>query len=204
MRRIIAMLFCFTANQITHAQNGTPCGFQSLFTFKPGMNKMIVMDSVNKTYNLTIVSRQIEKLPAYKGTGGDSIIKETIIYNIDKSPCLTGRGSTIQLIFADDKLYKAYLSTAYSKNNHQQMISNFNSLRRSIKPQWEFENEVKLSGNNIIGFGYDYSRTKKITIKTEKVTLQYVDSKTNDLHSPYLLEVIWANLGNTRMEGSNY
>jgi hypothetical protein len=204
MRRIIAMLLCFTANQISYAQNGTPCGFERLFTFQPGMNKMIVMDSVNKTYNLTIVSRDIEKRAAYQGTSGDSIFQETIMYNIEKSPCFTGRRSTLQLFFADDKLFKAYLSTLYYKNNYQELISNFNSLRGNIKPHWEFENEVKLSGKNTIGFGYDYTRTKKVTNKTEKVTLQYVDLKTQDSHSPYLLEVIWANLQNTRMQDSSY
>lgn len=201
---IIAMLFCLTASQISYAQNGVPCGFERLFTFQPGMNKMMVIDSVNKTYDLIIVSREIEKLPPYKDTGGDSIIKETIMYNIEKSVCLRGRSSKLQLIFADDKLFTAYLSTVYSKNSYQELVSNFNSLRGSIRPHWEFENEVKLSGRNTLGFGYDYTRSKKTTNKTEKVTLKYVDLKTQDSHSPYLLEIIWANLGNTRMEGSSY
>lgn len=204
IKRIVTILFCYTIQQVTIAQDRTPCGFESLFTFKPGMNKMIVLDSVNRTYNLTIVSRDLEKLPAYKSSGGDSIIRETINYNIDKSPCFTGRRSKLQLIFADDKLYKAYLSTVYPKNDHQQMVSNFNSLRRNIKRHWEFENEVKLTGKSIIGFGFDYSKTKKANMKTEKVTLQYVDLKAQDPHSPYLLEVIWANLANTRMEASSY
>src|SRR5205085_2724082 len=159
----------------------------------------LVMELVNKTYNLTILSREIEKLPAYKGTAGDSIFRETIMYNIEKSTCFTGRQSRLQLFFADDKLFKAYLSTVYSKNNYQELISNFNSLRSSIKPHWTFENEVKVSGKNIIGFGFDYTRTKPVNNKMEKVTLQYVDLKTQNSHSPYLLEVIWANLANTRM-----
>jgi hypothetical protein len=168
------------------------------------MSKMIVMDSVNKTYNLTIFNRQVEKLPPYKATGGDSIVKEIIVYKIDESPCFKGHSSKLQLEFADDKLYKAYLSTTYPKSTYNEMISNFNSLRSSIKPHWQFESETKLSGGNIVGFGYDYSKTKKITNKTEKVSLQYVDSKSNDPNSSYQLEVIWANLANTRMEGSNY
>jgi len=40
--------------------------------------------------------------------------------------------------------------------------------------------------------------------KIEKVTLQYVDAATNDPKTNYLLEVLWVNLKNTRMEGSNY
>src|SRR3954447_2033508 len=150
MRTIIAMLFCLIVNQFSYAQNGVPCGFERLFTFHPGMNKMAVMDSVNRAYKLTIVHREIKKLPAYKGTSGDSIYQETIMYNIEKSTCFTGRRSNLQLFFADDKLFKAYLSTAYYKTNYQELVSNFNSLRGNIKPHWEFENEVKLSGKNTI------------------------------------------------------
>jgi hypothetical protein len=84
------------------------------------------------------------------------------------------------------------------------MTSNFNSLRNSIKPHWKFESQITLSGDNFMGFGYDYSKTKKITAKTEKVSLQYVDSKINDATGSYLLEVIWVNLANTRMDSSNY
>lgn len=204
MQKIILILFCFISSAVVQAQNNIPCGFQRLFTFKPGMNKMTVVDSVNKTYKLSIISRKSEKLPPYKGTGGDSIIKEMIVYNIEGSPCFQGRGSRLQLEFADDKLYKAYISTSYPKSAYNEMVENFNMLRGSIKPHWKFENEIKLAGNNIIGFGFDYSKTKKATVKTEKVTLQYVDSKSNDQNSSYLLEVIWANLEGTRMEGSNY
>ena len=55
-----------------------------------------------------------------------------------------------------------------------------------------------------MGFGHDYSKTKMITAKTEKISLQYVDSKTNNSGGSYLLEVIPANLANTLMEGSDY
>ena len=56
----------------------------------------------------------------------------------------------------------------------------------------------------LLGFGYDYTKTKETTNKTEKISLQYVDNRTNDPKSNYIVEVIWANLKNTRMEHSNY
>jgi hypothetical protein len=204
MRKMILILFCFTACYVAKAQTTSPCAFESLFTFTPGMNKMTVMDSVNKTYKLDIFSRTVEKLPPYKGTGTDSIVKEIIVYKIAGSACFKGSDTRLQLEFADDKLYKAYLSTVYPKTNYNEMISNFNSLRNSIKPHWQFESGIKISGENLLGAGFDYSKTKKITNKTEKVSLQYVDSKANDLNSSFLLEVIWVNLGNTRMQNSNY
>ena len=42
------------------------------------------------------------------------------------------------------------------------------------------------------------------TNKTEKVSVQYVDSKVNNPGTRYILEVLWANLVDTRMEGSNF
>jgi len=193
-------VFVFAAD----AQQNTSCAFHKLFTFKPGMSKLVVLDSVNKNYQLSIENRKIEKLAPYKGAGGDSIVKEIVTYKIDASPCFKGRNSKLFLEFADDKLYKAYIVTEYPKTSYQDMIANFNSLRDGIKPYWKYEKQVKLSGKNTVGFGYDYSKVQKPTIKTEKVSLQYVDDQTGNNNAPYQLEVVWANLENTRMESSNY
>jgi len=48
------------------------------------------------------------------------------------------------------------------------MVSNFYFISNSIKPRWKFENQITLCGDNIMGLGYDYGKTKKITTKTEK------------------------------------
>ena len=197
--KTILIFLCLSAGYIVNAQTGPPCAFQSLFTFEPGMNKMVVMDSINKTYKLKVVSRKTENIKS--STDGNPIVKEVVAYTIDGSACFKGHNSKLQLEFADDKLYKAYLSTVYSKSTYSELISNFNSLRSSIKPHWEFENGIKLSGKNTTGFGYMYARTKKTPI-LEQVTLQYTDYNTNDANSSYILEVVWANVTNTRMKGS--
>lgn len=181
------------------------CGFEMLFKIKPGMNKLEVVDTVYKGFNISPKSTTMEKLPPYAKSGGDSIIKEILIYEgVSNSPCFHGQMTRFQLEFADNKLYKVYLSTQYAKSAYQDLISNYNDLRAVIKPKWQFERETKLAYDNIVGFGYDYSKTKKITNKTEKISLQYVDNDVNNVNGYYLLEVIWANLANTRMEGSNY
>jgi hypothetical protein len=204
MSRALLIFFLSSLAYTVNAQESVPCGFHRLFTFKPGMSKTVVLDSVNKTYRLRIENTNIEKLPPYKSSGGDSIVKEIVSYKIDGSPCFTGRNSKLYLQFADDKLYKAYLVTEYPKSAYQEMITNFNSLRSSIKPYWKYEKEIKLSGNNTLGFGYDYTKIQAPTTKTEKVSLQYVDPQTDKKNIPYQLEVLWVNLENTRMESSNY
>jgi hypothetical protein len=202
MRIVKFTLFFLTLACSIHAQQ--TCAFQKLFTFKPGMSKMVVLDSVNKTYQLAIADTKTQKLPPYKNSGGDSIVNEIISYKIDNSPCFRGTNTKLFLEFADNKLYKAYIVTEYSKTAYQDMISNFNTLRSSIKPYWKYEKEVKISGDNFLGFGYDYTKQKNATLKTEKVSLQYVDVQTNNSATTYQLELLWANLENTRMEGSNY
>ena len=206
MRRIILLVIYILSCLFLHAQDSLTCSFETLFTIKAGMSKSDVMDLINKNFQdgLSLVNTQVVKLPPYKGSGGDSIVKEIFSYKPNYAQCFRGRNTLAQLEFADNKLYKAYISTEYPKTAYQDMITNYNSLRDVIKAKWPYEKEVKLSGGNIVGFGYDYTKTKKTTNKTEKVSLQYVDPKTNDQGSPYLLEVLWANLENTRMEGSNY
>jgi hypothetical protein len=205
-KSILLSLFILGNSLFLHAQDTSTCGFETLFTIKAGMSKAEVMDLINKKFqgSLRLVNTRAEKLPPYKGSGGDSIIKEIFSYKRDSSPCFHGRNTLLQLEFADNKLYKAYISTEYSKTAYQDMMTNYNFLRNVIKVKWPYEKETKLSGGNIIGFGYDYTKTKTTTNKTEKISLQYVDSRTNDQATPYLLEVLWANLANTRMQSSNF
>ena len=199
------LLALFFLLQITGAgAQKQKCGFEMLFKIKPGMSKMEVMDSIQKAFSLAPTRTTLEKLPPYAKTGGDSIVKEIILYEVEQSTCFHGQQTKFQLEIADNKLYKVYMSTQFAKSAYQDLISNYNDLRSVIKPKWAFERETKLAYDNIVGFGYDYSKTKKITNKTEKISLQYVDNDVKNTNGYYLLEVIWANLANTRMEGSNY
>jgi len=186
------------------AQDTLTCGFETLFTIKAGMAKSDVVAFIDNNYKAALVDNHMEKIPPYKGGKGDSIIKEILSYKADQQTCFHGRNTLFQLEFADNKLFKAYLSTMYPKTEYENMIANYNSLRNVIKSKWAYEKEIKISGDNMVGFGYDYTKTKSTNKKTEKVSLMYIDSRSNDPASNYLLEVLWANLKNTRMEGSNY
>jgi len=168
------------------------------------MAKPDVVAYIADNYKATLVNTDVSKLPAYKGSKGDSIVKEILSYKPDQQTCFNGRNTLFQLEFADNKLYKAYMSTMYPKSQYQDMITNYNSLRSVIKTEWAYEKEIKISGDNMVGFGYDYTKTKSTNKKTEKVSLMYIDSRSDDPTGNYLLEVLWANLSNTRMQNSNY
>ncbi|HEY6978581.1 MAG TPA: hypothetical protein VH396_19920 [Chitinophagaceae bacterium] len=207
-KSILISIFILANSLFLHAQNKDTltCGFETLFTIKTGMSKAEVMDLVNNKYqsDLPLVKTQVEKLPPYKGSSGDSIVKEILSYKPNFSQCFHGRNTMVQLEFADDKLYKAYISTEYPKTAYQDMMTNYSFLRNVIKGKWASEKATKLSGENIVGFGYDYTKPKTSANKTEKVSLQYVDSRVNNQGTPYILEVLWANLTDTRMQNSNY
>src|SRR6476659_4141438 len=148
MYKIILVLLLSYSINMTSAQVNQTCAFQSLFTFEPGMNKMIVLDSINKTYQIKIVNHDVSKIPPYKASGGDSIMKEVVTYDVSGSPCFKGHHSKLHLEFADSKLYKAFIITEYQKGDYQDMISNFTSLRNSIKPYWKYETETKVTGED--------------------------------------------------------
>lgn len=142
MRRFFIFSILLVVCIAVHAQ--TPkCGFEMLFKIKPGMSKMEVLDTVFKLYAKSPVSSTVEKLAPYKATGGDSIIKEIMIYDLENPACFHGQRTKFQLEFADNKLYKVYLSTSFVKSAFQDLIANYNELRTVIKPKWAFENETK-------------------------------------------------------------
>lgn len=162
-----------------------------------------MLDSLSKL-NLTLVNNITEKLPPYGGKG-DSIIAETYVYSATGgTPCFGGNNRRMAVSFADNKLFKVYISTEYPKSAMSEMMNNYNSLRGVIQPKWKIEKGVKLSSDNVVGFGYRYTKSQKFSNKTENILLQYVDNNTKSTTGVYLLEVVWANLNNTRMETSSY
>lgn len=205
-KKLLLVVIATSFSALLHAQNNR-CAFENLFTMKPGMSKPTVIDTIHKKYStIALVKTETEKRPPY-GTGGDSIFLETLTYKAGgiKIPCFSGTNNVLRMDFADDKLYKAYIGTEYSQMKYPDLMSNFNALRSSIKKSWKFEHEVKVSGSNVEGFGYAYTKTDQKTNKPETCTLQYVKIKGNSPSTDkYILEVIWANLQNTRMEGTAY
>src|SRR6476620_6856170 len=200
MFRSILTLMYISGSLFLHAQDSLTCGFETLFTIKAGMDKAEVMALMNKYYPSNLVKTEMVKLPPYKGSGGDSIVKETLTYKRDITPCFKGLNTLLKFEFGDNKLYKAYIMTEFPKTAYQDMMSNYNFLRNVIKAKWTYEAATKMAEGTIVGFGYDYTKTEKPTNKTEKVSLQYVDRATDNNNINYLLEVLWANLQNTRID----
>jgi hypothetical protein len=56
----------------------------------------------------------------------------------------------------------------------------------------------------MVGFGYDYTKTKSTNKKTEKVSLMYVDSRSDDQPAIIFWKCCGRIFPNTRMQNSNY
>lgn len=207
MRKPFISILCLVCCISAIAQNNNEqCLFEKLFVLKPGLDKPAVLDSLNKL-DIKLLNNLTEKLPPYADQGGDSILSETYVYSSNiPTPCFQGSNSKLAVSFADNKLYKVYISTEYQKSAMPELMANYNSLRNVIQPKWKYEKSVKVSSDNIAGFGYRYTKTqKKLKNKTENILLQYTDNNTKSITSGrYTLEVVWANLNNTRMEASSY
>src|SRR3954469_8747062 len=148
-KSILIFIFILVNSLLLHAQD--TCAFETLFTIKTGMNKAEVMDLINQKFQATLplIKNDVQKLPPYKGSGGDSIVREILNFKPEFSQCFHGRNTLVQLEFADDKLYKAYISTEYPKTAYQDMMANYNFLRNVVKTKWPYEKSTKLSGDNI-------------------------------------------------------
>ncbi len=204
MCALVLLLTLTLSHSFLYAQDSMTCKFEMHFNIMPSMHKGEAMDLMNDNHLAVLTNTRAVKLPPYKTTGGDSINKEILVYRSKEVGCFRGSNTMIELEFADDKLYKAYISTEYAKSAYQQMFENYNFLINLIKQKWPYEKGTKLTAHNIAGYGYKYTKTDQPTTKAETVLVQYVDLNTKSNTSNYLLEVLWANLKNTRMESTNY
>src|SRR5690242_7468160 len=137
MRPLLLLLTLTLCHLLLYAQDSMTCKFEMLFNIKPGMHKGEAMDLMVNNHLADLTNSQAVKIPPYKGTGGDSINKETLVYRPKgEAGCFRGSNTIIKLEFADDQLYKAYIGTEYTKSAFQQMLENYNFLRKVIKQKW--------------------------------------------------------------------
>lgn len=201
----ILAISCFRS----FAQKTKPaiCNFETFFTVKPGQSKALVQKTLAKNFSLKLVSLESARIkPPYIKKPKDSILREIITYSIESGKCFLGKNSNMLVEFADGKLYKVQLYTQYDITEEEQMLSNFAKLKGSITKTYPFIKKMALRGEVLKGEGYMCSKSKKPQgKKVEQCNVQYVQlESTVTKQKYYQLEVIWANLNNTRMESSYY
>ena len=207
MRNILLLIFIVLSPCFINAQSQPKnyCQFERLFTVEPGMNMPSAIAQLQKNSKITLLKQMSDKFKPYSKAGGDSILHETVIYRIDSNECLKGGNNSIKFEFADGKLYKAFLETYYGQNDYADMMANFDFLHKEILKHWKYEKEIRLDGETVQGFGYNFYKTLDKKAKLDMCTLQYVKiSGSNPGNDKYVLEILWANLNNTRMENSMF
>ncbi|HEX5151924.1 MAG TPA: hypothetical protein VFW07_10770 [Parafilimonas sp.] len=216
MKRITVVLIffvilpcCIMAQAKKKPTKETPpkqlCLFEKLFSVKPGMDMASGVAALQQLSKITLLEEVTEKLKPYAGTGGDSILHQTLTYRIDSTVCFKGRDNTVKFEFADGKLYKAYIETIYLQNEFPDMMVNFDVLHKQILKSWKIEKKITIKGESTEGIGYNFYKTLDKNVKLDMCTLQYVKTKGNSPgNDKYHLEMLWVNLNNTRMENSMY
>lgn len=207
MKKITALLLLVTFLHFnSNAQQTIRCSFEKLFSAKPGTDMPSAITQLQAYNQITLVNQTSVKLKPYANTGGDSILHETVTYRIDSSECLKGQKSMVKFEFADGKLFKAFIETTYATNEYNEMMANFDFLHNEIKKQWKYEHKITVGGGSSAeGFGYVFNKTtdnKKA--KLDMCMLQYIKNNINSNNANYTLEILWANLNNTRMESSAF
>lgn len=206
MKRNTLFVCLLLAGNYLFAQKPATCGFERLFAVHPGEDKRTITDEMKQAYHATQLSITANNIkPDYIASEKDSILIETITYHIDSSACFQGHTQTLRLSFADNKLFKAYISAEFSKDQFDEMEDNLNALRKTIQNTYPHERAIKIKGTDVSGFGYTYTKDKRSKLKPDVVNAQYVlQNLPGTPRQFYLLEFTWSNLNNTRMQGSNY
>jgi hypothetical protein len=202
---LLLLPFCLNA-QSTKQQPAKQqlCGFEKLFAVKPGMDMPASIAALSKNSKITLLSQTQDKLKPY-ASGGDSIVHDVITYRIDSSACFHGRNNLIRFEFADGKLYKAYLESSYGEKEYADMMANFDFLHSEILKSWKYQKQITIAGGSASGMGYIFNKTQDKKAKVNMCQLQYVKTDSRNVETDmYKLEVLWANLNNTRMENSMY
>jgi len=191
----------------SNAQKTIQCSFEKLFSAKPGTDMPSAVTQLQAYNQITLVNQTSVKLKPYANAGGDSILHETVTYRIDSSECLKGKKSTVKFEFADGKLFKAFIETTYGTNEFNELMANFDFLHNEIKKQWKFEHAISVGGGSSAeGSGYIFNKTTDAKkAKLDMCMLQYIkNNNSNPNNVNYTLEILWANLNNTRMESSSF
>ncbi|CAN5550808.1 hypothetical protein BH10BAC2_BH10BAC2_40490 [soil metagenome] len=192
MKTILSLLIFILFGCGSIAQQNASYAFERLFNLKEGLSKEAVADSITNIYNLDPVSA---------GRNNSSSI---LIYKTETIACFKGSGSKLQFEFINNKLYKAYIQTEFARADYYEMLDNFNALRSMIKPGWEHEKEIKYAMDNLVSTGYDYSKAKQTKSKTDKISLQYINTKPDKGFGIYLLQLSWINSSHGGIESIVY
>ncbi|RFM30334.1 hypothetical protein [Deminuibacter soli] len=201
---VAALLLC--GRLFAQQTASSTCNFSLLFSVHPGEDKNTVIGELKQAYRVTLVNTVSNSIkPEYIPATQDSILVETMTYTLDSSACFQGHTRTLRISFADNKLFKVYVSAEFSKDQFDELNTNLEALRKNIQQTYPYERGIKIKSNDISGFGYTYTKQKNGKGKLEAVTVQYVlQNLPGTPRQFYLLELTWSNLNNTRMQRWNY
>ncbi|QEC67753.1 hypothetical protein FRZ67_10765 [Panacibacter ginsenosidivorans] len=177
------------------AQQDGYCGLERLFALNKNLSKEAIADSVKNIYGAEALNIN---------TAGNSAPKELLIYHIRNSECFNGNNIRLRFEFLNNKLVKAYMQTEFARTDYYQMLDNFNALRNFLRLHWEKEKEIKFSSTDLISTGFDFTKPKQSITISDKIALQYINTRPDKGYGIYLLRLSWVNSNNADIENIVY
>jgi hypothetical protein len=203
---LFVALVAFTPTSFSQKKPATKpafqCQFEELFYLPPAASKQLVLQKAKSVFTLTnenIATNYIKNTVAK----ADSVLEEVYTYKIQSTTCFNGSTPTLKLVFANGKLYKAYVSSMFTQQQKAELSANFKQIRSVAKRHWPIEQMRKIVGTNQQGVGYAYFKTKNGNQYKNYCTVQYVEESykaEGETGSAYLLELLWTNLAGSGLK----
>ena len=195
MKTVFALFITTCLGLSAWAQKDGYCGLERLFALKNNLSKEAVADSVKNIYGAEALNVSVLN---------NAEQKESLIYSVNRSECLNGNSVRIKFEFLNNKLVKAYMQTEFARADYYPMLDNFNLLRNFIKQHWEKEKETKFFSADLVSTGFEYNKPKQSAFISDKISLQYINTKPDKGYGIYLLQINWINSSNADIENIVY
>lgn len=179
MKTTLYVFVFFLFSQVAQAQQNDFCGLQKLLSINSQLSEKAVEDSINKTGTFQKVS--------FNNTNPQ---KTLLVYTAKNIDCFNGH-VTLKFEFTNDKLVNAQAETEFARTDQYELMDQVNKLRSFLKQNWEKEKEAKSSSTDLISNGYNYSKPKNQLLTSDKISLQYINTKQGKGYGVYLLRLSW-------------
>lgn len=178
MKTTLYIFVFFIFSKAVQAQQTDFCGLQKLLSINSQLSEKAVEDSLNK-------------MGFQKVSVNNSTQKSILVYTLKNIECLNNNHFTIQFEFLNNKIIKAQAQTEFPRTDQYEMMESFNKLRSYLKQKWEKEKEAKSSSADLVSNGFNYSKAKDENLTSDKITLQYINTKPGKGYGVYLLRLTW-------------
>lgn len=197
------------------------CTLKNIVPVQPGLTKFETRNILNSNDNFSrnVYDRMFEEglvsnnenYVKWDYLKGDSVKRESLVYNVIYNECIKGSNSEIRFRFADDLLYQIEYTSDYSESNYNTCLSQFQLItsildNAYLKLKVDFTHYANDNKNSKSGEGHYYTLQangdlEKVDRKVKKISIEYV---YDSMKSKYVLTYSLLNLFGTKFDVRGY